>query len=78
MCYSCSHLKQPLDDDGHTADMRPLPFADASIDAVISSTAIHNICDVEGRPRALDEIVRVLHLASKMMIDDIHTMCLTT
>jgi ubiquinone/menaquinone biosynthesis C-methylase UbiE len=54
-----------------TADMRELPFANASIDTVISSTAIHNIYDVEGRRRAIDEIARVLRPAGQVMIDDI-------
>ncbi|MGH8126110.1 MAG: class I SAM-dependent methyltransferase [Rhodanobacteraceae bacterium] len=54
-----------------TADMRELPFDDASIDTVVSSTAIHNIYKVEGRTRALDEIVRVLKPGGRVLIDDI-------
>jgi len=54
-----------------TADMRELPFASASIDTVITSTAIHNIYDVEGRRRAIDEMARVLRPAGQVMIDDI-------
>src|SRR5262252_3151581 len=44
----------------HTGDMRAMPFADASVDVVVSSLAIHNIADVGGRARALDEAIRVL------------------
>jgi arsenite methyltransferase len=57
--------------DARTADMRELPFANASIDTVISSTAIHNIYDASERNRAIDEIVRVLRPAGQVMIDDI-------
>ena len=41
-------------------DMRKLPFADASMDAVIANLAIHNISSREGRREAIAEIVRVL------------------
>lgn len=54
-----------------TADMRELPFDDGSIDIVVSSVAIHNIYEVEGRDRAIDEIIRVLAPAGQVLIDDI-------
>lgn len=54
-----------------TADMRELPFEDASIDTIVSATAIHNIYQREGRERALDEIVRVLKPGGRILIDDI-------
>jgi SAM-dependent methyltransferase len=57
--------------DTRTADMRELPFADATVDIVVSSTAIHNIYQAEGRDRAIDEIVRVLRPAGQVLIDDI-------
>jgi SAM-dependent methyltransferase len=41
-------------------DMRKLPFADASVDAVVANLAIHNISSREGRREAIAEIVRVL------------------
>ncbi len=43
-----------------TGDMRELPFADRTIDVVISSLAIHNISDQAGRAQAVQEIARVL------------------
>jgi SAM-dependent methyltransferase len=43
-----------------TGDMRELPFADRTIDVVISSLAIHNISDHAGRAKAVQEIARVL------------------
>jgi arsenite methyltransferase len=54
-----------------TADMRELPFADATMDTVVSSAAIHNIYQAEGRDRALDEIARVLKPGGRLLIDDI-------
>ena len=57
--------------DTHTADMRKLPFENASVDTVVSSIAIHNIYQREGRDRAIDEIARVLKPAGQVLIDDI-------
>jgi arsenite methyltransferase len=54
-----------------TADMRELPFDAGSMDIVVSSVAIHNIYQVEGRDRAVDEIVRVLAPCGQVLIDDI-------
>ena len=54
-----------------TADMRKLPFDDESIDVVLSSVAIHNIYQPEGRNAAIDEIVRVLVPSGQVLIDDI-------
>ena len=55
----------------HTGDMRATPFADASVDVVLSSLAIHNIADAGGRARALDEAVRVLRPGGRLAIADI-------
>jgi ubiquinone/menaquinone biosynthesis C-methylase UbiE len=54
----------------HNADMRELPFADASFDAVVASLSIHNIYSVEGRGEALREIVRVLRPGGKVALMD--------
>ena len=57
-----------------TGDITRLPFADASFDAVISMTVIHNIPSTDARDQALRELVRVLkpggHIA---LFDLLHT-----
>jgi ubiquinone/menaquinone biosynthesis C-methylase UbiE len=40
-------------------DMREMPFADSTFDAVVASLSIHNIYDAAGRRQAIREIVRV-------------------
>lgn len=54
-----------------TGDMRQMPFPDATFDRVVSSYAIHNIEEVAGRKRAIEEISRVLKPGGSAMIDDI-------
>ncbi len=54
-----------------TGDMRSLPFPDASFDLVVSSIAIHNVRDREGRRRAIDEIARVLKPGGRVAIADL-------
>ncbi len=54
-----------------TADMRKLPFEANSIDVVVSATAIHNIYEVAGRDKAIDEIARVLKPGGRVLIYDI-------
>jgi arsenite methyltransferase len=53
-----------------SGDMRSLPFPDASFDVVVSSMAIHNIREREGRTSALDEAVRVLRQGGTLAIVD--------
>jgi ubiquinone/menaquinone biosynthesis C-methylase UbiE len=55
----------------HEGDMRKLPFADASFDAVVASLSIHNIYSVAGCREAILEIVRVLKPGGKVALMDI-------
>jgi ubiquinone/menaquinone biosynthesis C-methylase UbiE len=54
-----------------TADMRKLPFPDASFDVVVSSAAIHNLYDAADRRKAIAEIARVLKPGGRAVVDDI-------
>jgi arsenite methyltransferase len=56
------------------ADVRKLPFADASFDVVISSLVLHNIPSRQGRQQAVREIARVLKPGGRIAILDLrHT-----
>jgi len=57
--------------DVQTADMRKIPFPDATFDVIVSCSAIHNIYDAAGRREAIAEIVRVLKPGGGAVIDDI-------
>jgi cyclopropane fatty-acyl-phospholipid synthase-like methyltransferase len=52
-------------------DMRALPLADASVDAVVSSLAIHNLSTGADREIAIAEIVRVLRPGGAVALIDI-------
>jgi len=52
--------------------MRALPFHDESFDVAVSSLAIHNIPDADGRASAIDEAVRVLRPGGRILIADIN------
>lgn len=54
-----------------TADMRKLPFPDASFDVVVSKAAIHNLYSRADRAKALEEIARVVAPGGQVLIDDI-------
>lgn len=56
-----------------TADMQQLPFSDGSFDLVVSSLAIHNIGNPEGRKQALGEAVRMLKPGGRLVIADFFT-----
>ncbi|MEU6410293.1 class I SAM-dependent methyltransferase [Microbispora sp. NPDC046933] len=53
-----------------TADMRGLPFPDATFDVVVSSLAVHNITDTEGRASAVREALRVLKPGGSLRLAD--------
>jgi arsenite methyltransferase len=54
-----------------TADITRLPFPDASFDAVVSMTVIHNIPSQNQRDRALNELVRVLKPNGRLALFDL-------
>ncbi len=54
----------------HDGDMRQMPFDDASFDCVVSSLAIHNIEQADGRAKAMHEIVRVLRPGGRVLLQD--------
>ncbi len=54
-----------------TGDITKLPFADASFDAIISMTVIHNIPSRRARDEALRELARVLKPGGRMAIFDL-------
>jgi len=54
-----------------TGDMRQLPFEPGSFDVVVSSWALHNLYDAEGREQAIAEIVRVLKPGGRVALIDI-------
>ena len=55
----------------HDGDMRSLPFADASFDAVIASLSVHNVESRGGRSQTIEEIVRVLKPGGRVALMDI-------
>ncbi len=54
----------------HTADMTELPLAAATIDAVVSNLAIHNLAEPAERARAVREAVRVLRPGGRVVLVD--------
>ena len=57
-----------------TGDARQLPFEANTFDVVLSSWALHNIYETDGRAQALREIVRVLKPGGRVVLLDIrHT-----
>lgn len=55
----------------HTADMRNLPFENASFDVIVSHWAVHNLGTVADRDTALAEMVRVLRSDGTIILVDI-------
>lgn len=51
-------------------DMRELPFADATFDAVVACFSIHNVPDRAGREKAVREIYRVLKPGGSVALFD--------
>jgi SAM-dependent methyltransferase len=56
--------------DIDTGDMRRLPYADASFDAIVSSLAIHNLPSAADRTQAVREIARVLAPGGRIALLD--------
>jgi ubiquinone/menaquinone biosynthesis C-methylase UbiE len=52
-------------------DMRAMPFADGTFDAVVSNLAIHNVPGRDGRQRSIAEIVRVLKPGGRVALMDL-------
>ena len=57
----------------HTGDITDLPFPDGRFDVVLSSLAIHNIRQAEGRDRAIEEAVRVLRPGGRLAVFDLQS-----
>ena len=55
----------------HTADARKLEFPDGTFDLIVSTWALHNIPNREGRAQAVREIARVLSPGGRLLLVDI-------
>lgn len=53
-----------------TGDMRHLPYADSSFDAIVSSLAVHNLPSSADREQAMREIARVLKPSGRIALLD--------
>jgi SAM-dependent methyltransferase len=53
-----------------TGDLRALPVRNASVDLVLSSLAIHNIPNAEGRLAAIREAARILGPGGRLIVVD--------
>ena len=56
--------------DLDTGDMRALPYKDSRFDVVVSSLAVHNIPNAEGRSVAVTEALRVLRPGGRLVLAD--------
>lgn len=54
-----------------TGNMMKMPYEDSKFDLIVSSLAIHNITNRNGRFKALDEALRVLKPGGRLIIVDL-------
>lgn len=57
--------------DVKTADMREIPFPDATFDVIVTCAAIHNVYVAAERRKVIGEIARVMKPGASAVIDDI-------
>lgn len=53
-----------------TGDMTSMPFENSFFDLVVSSLALHNVSEKEGREKALQEVLRVLKPGGRFAVLD--------
>ena len=61
-------LRQNPELHGHVADVRTLPFADASFDLVYSGSTLDHFATVADIAQAMQELVRVLRPAGRLLL----------
>lgn len=73
--FACDNCKQFVEmcrtftDNVCLADQRELPYKDGSFDCVLSIAVLHHLKTLESRQKVIDEIVRVLAVGGRAMIE---------